>query len=152
MTSLTEAKRNKAEFIKDSRMVFSTYQTMINSIDDLLDENGNRVFTVGYFDLIIIDEAHRSIYQKYKSIFDYFDARNVGLTATPRDDIDKNTYDVFNLENQIPTYAYSLEEAIASHYLVDYYAIEAKLKLPTNGLKYNELTPDEKKALEEIFG
>lgn len=152
VTNLTEAKKNKAEFIKDSRMVFSTYQTMINSIDDMVDENGDRVFTVGYFDLIIIDEAHRSIYQKYKSIFDYFDARIVGLTATPRDDIDKNTYDVFNLENQVPTYAFSLEEAIASHYLVDYYAIEAKLKLPTNGFKYNELDDESKKNLDEIFG
>ncbi len=152
VASLTEAKRNKAEFIKDSRMVFSTYQTMINSIDDMVDEKGDRVFTVGYFDLIIIDEAHRSIYQKYKAIFDYFDARIVGLTATPRDDIDKNTYDVFNLENQVPTYAYSLEEAIASHYLVNYYAIEARLKLPTSGLSYKELDQEEKEEFEKIFG
>lgn len=152
VTSLTEAKKNKAEFIRDSRMVFSTYQTMINSIDDMVDEKGERVFTVGYFDLIIIDEAHRSIYQKYKSIFDYFDAKVVGLTATPRDDIDKNTYDVFNLENQMPTYAYSLEDAIKSKYLVDYYAIEAILKLPTSGLRYKDLNPNQKKALEEIFG
>lgn len=152
VTSLTEAKKNKAEFIRDSRMIFSTYQTMINSIDDMVDEKGDKLFTVGYFDLIIIDEAHRSIYQKYKSIFDYFDARIVGLTATPRDDIDKNTYDVFNLENQVPTYAFSLEEAIANHYLVNYYAIEAKLKLPTNGFKYNELDNESKKNLDEIFG
>lgn len=152
VTSLTEAKRDKAEFIRDSRMVFSTYQTMINSIDDLLDEKGDRVFTVGYFDLIIIDEAHRSIYQKYKAIFDYFDARVVGLTATPRDDIDKNTYDVFKLENQIPTYAYSLEEAIKSKYLVNYHAIEAVLNLPENGFKYNELDEKSKKNLDELFG
>ncbi|EJG50847.1 type I restriction-modification system R subunit domain protein [Streptococcus pneumoniae 2070768] len=77
-------------------MVFSTYPTMIGAISGQ-EEVNQRPFTVGHFDLIIIDESHRSIYQKYKSIFDYFDARIVGLTATPRQDLDKNTYGFFNL-------------------------------------------------------
>ena len=97
-------------------MVFSTYPTMIGAISDQ-EEVIQRPFTVGHFDLIIIDESHRSIYQKYKTIFDYFDARIVGLTATPRQDLDKNTYGFFNLENGVPTYAYDLEKAVEDGYL-----------------------------------
>lgn len=151
LTNLTEAKRDKPETIKASRMIFSTYQTMINSIDNALDERGERIFTVGHFDLIVIDEAHRSIYQKYKSIFDYFDAKILGLTATPRDDIDKNTYEIFNLEDKVPTFAYSLEEAIRSGHLVDFYTIEARLKLPHEGIDYYKLDDEEKKEFEDTF-
>ena len=87
----------------NARCVFSTYQTMINCIDDAKDEQGGKLYTVGHFDLIVCDEAHRSIYNKYKDIFTYFDAHLVGLTATPRDEIDKNTYGIFELENGVPT-------------------------------------------------
>ena len=90
----------------NARCVFSTYQTMMNCIDDAKDENGGKLYTVGHFDLIVCDEAHRSIYNKYKDIFTYFDAHLVGLTATPRDEIDKNTYGIFELENGVPTYGY----------------------------------------------
>lgn len=88
----------------NARGVFSTYQTMINLIDTVHDENGQKLYTAGHFDLIICDEAHRSIYKKYRDIFTYFDAHLVGLTATPRDEIDKNTYGIFELENGVPTY------------------------------------------------
>lgn len=94
-----------------ARCVFSTYQTMINLIDDAIDREG-RIFSCGHFDLIICDEAHRSIYNKYKDIFTYFDALLVGLTATPKEEIDKNTYAVFDLEDGVPTYGYDLAQAV----------------------------------------
>lgn len=138
------------EGAQSSRMVFSTYPTMIGAISGQ-EEVNQRPFTVGHFDLIIIDESHRSIYQKYKSIFDYFDARIVGLTATPRQDLDKNTYGFFNLENGVPTYAYDLEEAVKDGYLVTYHSIETKLKLPTDGLHYDDLSEEEKEHFDSKF-
>ena len=98
MTNLCEEKDNY-----QAHCVFSTYQTMMNCIDSVKDEEG-KLFTCGHFDLVICDEAHRSIYNKYKDIFTYFDAPLVGLTATPKDEIDKNTYNIFELENGVPTY------------------------------------------------
>lgn len=150
-TNLTESRRNKDEEYQTSRMIFSTYPTMMNAIDDVRIEGDERLFSVGHFDLIIIDEAHRSIYKKYQAIFAYFDARIVGLTATPREDIDKNTYSLFNLENGVPTYAYDLEQAIDEGYLVDYRTIEAKLKLPTEGIKYDDLSPEEQEEFDDVF-
>ena len=105
-TDLTKKKRNL-----NARCVFSTYQTMMGCIDSLKDDQG-KLFTVGHFDLIIIDEAHSSIYNKYRDIFNYFDAPMVGLTATPKDEIDKNTYSVFELEDGVPTYGYELANAV----------------------------------------
>ena len=102
VTNLCEERDNTA-----ARCVFSTYQTMMNCIDSVKDEEG-KLFTCGHFDLVICDEAHRSIYNKYRDIFNYFDAPLVGLTATPKDEIDKNTYEVFELENGMPTYGYEL--------------------------------------------
>lgn len=139
---------------KDSltaRAVFSTYQTMINAIDDVKDENGGRLFTCGHFDLIIIDEAHRSIYNKYKDIFSYFDAHLVGLTATPKDEVDKNTYDTFELESGVPTYGYDLAQAVSDGYLVDFITIETKLKFIEEGIIYDELTDEEKEEYEKDF-
>ncbi|WP_411953795.1 DEAD/DEAH box helicase family protein [Alkalibacillus sp. S2W] len=134
-----------------SRMVFSTYPTMMNAIDDVKRKDGQKLFTVGHFDLIIIDESHRSIYKKYKSIFDYFDGVLLGLTATPKDEIDKNTYDIFGLETGNPTYAYELEQAVEDGYLVDYRTIESTSKFLDDGLRYDELSDEEKEAYEETF-
>lgn len=134
-----------------SRMVFSTYPTMMNAIDSMKTDKG-RGFTVGHFDLVIIDEAHRSIYQKYKAIFDYFDSLTVGLTATPSEHIDKNTYDFFDLENGVPTFAYDLDEAVKDKFLVDYRTYETKLKLPTDGLRYEDLSDEDKAHFETVFG
>ena len=151
LANLTEAKKNSKD-IRSSRMIFSTYQTMINSIDNVLDDKGDRLFTVGHFDLIIIDEAHRSIYQRYKDVFEYFDAKVLGLTATPRDDIDRNTYEIFHLEDNDPTYAYEYEEAVKDGYLVPYNRIETVLEFPSEGIHYSNLTPEEKERFDGIFG
>lgn len=128
----------------ESRMVFSTYPTIMNAIDETKSKTGKKLFTVGHFDLIIIDEAHRSVYKKYQAIFDYFDALLIGLTATPKDDIDKNTYSIFNLENNVPTYAYELGQAVSDCYLVPYNTVESQLKFIEKGIIYDELTEEEK--------
>nr|WP_026679820.1 DEAD/DEAH box helicase family protein [Priestia megaterium] len=134
-----------------SRMVFSTYPTMMNAIDDIKRKDGKRLFTVGHFDLIIIDESHRSIYKKYRSIFEYFDGILLGLTATPKDEIDKNTYDIFGLESGNPTYAYELEQAVNDGYLVDYRTIESTSTFLDDGLRYDELSEEEKEQYEDTF-
>lgn len=136
---------------EESRMVFSTYPTMMNAIDEAKRKDGKKLFTVGHFDLIIIDESHRSIYKKYRSIFDYFDGVLLGLTATPKDEIDKNTYEVFDLENGVPTYAYELDQAVEDGYLVDYRTIETKTKFLEEGIHYDDLSEEEKELFEETF-
>lgn len=144
--NLCEEKDNFA-----ARCVFSTYQTMMNCIDTVADEAGKKLFTCGHFDLLICDEAHRSIYHKYQDIFTYFDAPLVGLTATPKDEIDKNTYEVFQLENGVPTYGYDLAQAVQDGYLVDYRVAETKLKFLEEGIAYDDLPPEEQAAYEETF-
>ena len=135
----------------NARGVFSTYQTMMNCIDEAKDEDGGKLYTTGHFDLIICDEAHRSIYNKYRDIFTYFDAHLVGLTATPKDEIDKNTYGVFELENGVPTYGYELAQAVQDGYLVDFISVETSLKLMEQGIAYDELSDEDKDAYEELF-
>lgn len=135
----------------ESRMVFSTYPTMMNAIDKAKTLDGRKLFTVGHFDLIIVDESHRSIYKKYGAIFDYFDAMLLGLTATPKDDIDKNTYKIFDLEDNVPTYAYELEQAVQDGYLVPYNTVETKLKFLEEGINYDDLSDEEKEKYEETF-
>ena len=135
----------------NARCVFSTYQTMMNCIDDAKDEQGGKLYTVGHFDLIVCDEAHRSIYNKYKDIFTYFDAHLVGLTATPRDEIDKNTYGIFELENGVPTYGYELAQAVQDGFLVDFMSVETKLKLIEQGIVYDDLSEEDKEAYEDFF-
>ena len=134
-----------------SRGVFSTYQTMMNCIDASKDEDGNKVFTCGHFDLIIVDEAHRSIYKKYQDIFTYFDSLLVGLTATPKNDIDRNTYEAFELEDGVPTYGYELAQAVTDKFLVDYKTFESTLKFLDEGIVYDDLSEDEKREYEEKF-
>lgn len=135
----------------NSRIVFSTYPTMMNAIDDMKAKDGNKLFTVGHFDLIVTDEAHRSIYKKYQAIFEYFDAMLVGLTATPKDDIDKNTYHIFELENNVPTYAYDLQEAVENKFLVPYNTVETTVKFLETGIHYDDLSEEDKEAYEETF-
>lgn len=145
-TNLGEDKTNY-----NAHCVFSTYPTMMNCIDDAADQNG-RLFTSGHFDLVICDEAHRSIYNKYQDIFNYFDAPLVGLTATPKDEIDKNTYEIFDLEDGVPTYGYELAQAVEDHYLVPYVSVESPLKFVMEGIHYDDLTEKEKQAYEDTFG
>ena len=145
VTNLCEEKDNYS-----AHCVFSTYQTMMNCIDSVKDESG-KLFTCGHFDLVICDEAHRSIYNKYRDIFNYFDAPLVGLTATPKDEIDKNTYEVFELENGVPTYGYELAQAVKDGYLVDFMSVETKLKFIEQGIVYDDLSDEDKEAYENTF-
>lgn len=134
-----------------TRVVFSTYPTIMNKIDSLKKEDG-RFYGIGHFDVIIIDEAHRSVYQKYQGIFDYFDSILIGLTATPKKDIDRNTYGLFEIEDDNPTFAYELDEAVASKYLVPPKAIKVPLQFPRQGVKYSQLSEKDKLHYEELFG
>jgi type I restriction enzyme R subunit len=131
----------------NARLVFSTYQTMINLID-----GDDRAFGIGRFDLIIIDEAHRSIFNKYQAIFTYFDSLLLGLTATPRDEIERSTYKLFELEEGNPTFNYEMEEAVKDKYLVGYTVLDRTTKFLKQGIKYSELSKEEKEDYEKQFG
>ncbi|MBR3738824.1 MAG: DEAD/DEAH box helicase family protein [Clostridia bacterium] len=162
---VTQAKRNFVNLLPDlstvnlcedkenyaAHCVFSTYQTMFNCIDTVHDEHDEKLFTSGHFDLVICDEAHRSIYNKYRDIFNYFDAPLVGLTATPKDEIDKNTYEIFELESGVPTYGYELAQAVKDGYLVDFISVETQLKFIQQGIVYDELSDEDKEEYENTF-
>lgn len=126
----------------EGRVFLSTYPTMMNLIDGR--QAGKVKFGPGHFDLVVIDEAHRSVYQRFRAIFDYCDSFLVGLTATPKEDVDRNTYSLFDLEDGVPTDAYSLDEAIADGVLVPPKAISVPLRIVRSGLRYDDLSEDEK--------
>lgn len=132
----------------DSRIYASTYATMMGLIDKL--EDGQSRFGVGHFDLIVIDEAHRSVFQKYRAIFDYFDSFLVGLTATPKDEVDRNTYGLFNLENGVPTDAYTLEDAVKEKYLVPPRAVSVPLKYQHEGLSRGTLSEEDREEWDSL--
>ncbi|MBK9952466.1 MAG: DEAD/DEAH box helicase family protein [Candidatus Competibacteraceae bacterium] len=132
----------------DGRVFVSTYPTMMGLIDDM--QNGVRRFGTGHFDLIVIDEAHRSVYRKYKTIFDYFDSLLVGLTATPRDEIDRDTYALFDLGRGDPTDVYDLKDAVADGYLTPLKAVSVPLKFQRQGIRYDELSDEEKAHWDEL--
>src|SRR5207302_3597091 len=132
----------------EGRVFVSTYPTMMGMIDETHD--GQRRFGVGHFDLVIIDEAHRSIFQKYRAIFDYFDSLLVGLTATPKDEIDINTYSLFDLQRGVPTDAYSLEDAIKDRFLVPPFSRTVPIKFPRQGIAYDDLSDEEKELWDAI--
>lgn len=145
--NLTENKEDPQQ----CRMIFSTYPTIMNAIDSNRLKDGRRLFTPGHFDLIILDEAHRSVYNKYQDIFQYFDGMLLGLTATPKSEIDKDTYGVFDLEKGNPTFAYELEQAVEEGYLVNYTTLEYKDAILENGVHYDELSEEDKKHFEDTF-
>lgn len=132
----------------EGRVYASTYGTMMGLINDT--KNGQKRFGVGHFDLIIIDEAHRSVFQKYRHIFNYFDCHILGLTATPKDEIDRNTYGLLDLENGVPTDAYQLEDAVKDGYLVPTQAISVPLKFQREGIKYDDLSESEKEEWDAL--
>ena len=99
---------------------------------------------MGHFDLVIIDEAHRSVYQKYGAIFAYFDSLLSGLTATPREEIDRNTYELFEREIGLPTDEYGLGQAVSDGFLVPFKPISVPLRFPREGINYDDLSDDEK--------
>ena len=134
-----------------ARVVFSTYPTILNAIDEKKSADGGRLYSPGHFDLIIIDESHRSIFKKYRAIFDYFDAMLLGLTATPKTDVDRNTYDFFDMETGDPTFAYSYQQAIDDHYLVPYYNYETQTKFLEEGIQYDDLSDEDKERFEDDF-
>ena len=137
---------------RQARIVFSTYPAMLNALDDGRSKDGRRLFTPTHFDLIIIDESHRSIFKKYRAIFEYFDAILVGLTATPKTDVDRNTYDFFEMEHGVPTYAYDYETAVyQDHVLVPYYNYEVRTKFLEEGITYDDLSREDKERYEDDF-
>ncbi len=130
------------EKVSDGRVYVCTYPTMMNLINDT--GSGHRVFGPGHFDLVVIDEAHRSVYQKYRAIFSWFDSLLVGLTATPKDEVDHNTYRLFNLEDGVPTDAYSLDDAVNEGFLVPAVGVSVGTKFLRQGIRYCELSEAEK--------
>ena len=143
---LDDFKPTDKESVMNARILFSTYQTMINYIDTELKE-----FSIGRFDLIVIDEVHRSIFGKYTSILSYFDALMVGLTATPREDDDRSTYELFERESGEPNFEYLLDEAVSDGYLVDKVVLSRTTDILKNGIKYDKLSEDEKQQMESIW-
>jgi len=133
---------------EEGRVYVCTYQTMMGLIDEM--KNGERRFGPGYFDLVVIDEAHRSVYKKFGAIFEYFDSFLVGLTATPKDEIDRNTYGIFDLENGVPTDEYSLEDAIKDGMLVPPATFAMHLQFPREGIQYKDLSEEEKEQWDEV--
>jgi type I restriction enzyme R subunit len=130
------------------RVYVSTYPTMMRLIDEA--GEGRRRFGPGHFDLVVIDEAHRSVYRKYGAIFDYFDSLLVGLTATPKDEVDRDTYRLFDLQRGVPTDAYGLDEAVKDGFLVPPKAVSVPLKFQREGIKYDDLSEEEKEAWDAI--
>lgn len=131
-----------------ARVFLSTYPTMMGLIDEV--KGGKKLFGTGHFDLIVIDEAHRSVYRKYRAIFDYFDCMLVGLTATPREEIDRDTYSLFELERGVPTDSYDLEDAVADEFLVPPRSISVPLKFQRDGIDYDSLSEEEKAEWDAI--
>jgi type I restriction enzyme R subunit len=132
----------------EGRVYVSTYPTMMRLIDESVE--GQRRFGVGHFDLVIIDEAHRSVYQKYRSIFEYFDSFLVGLTATPKDEVDRNTYNLFELETGVPTDNYGLDEAVRDGFLVPAKSVSVPLKFQREGIRYDQLSEEEKEEWDAL--
>ncbi len=130
---------------QSARIFVATYPGMMNRFSQL---------DVGFFDLIIADESHRSIYNKYRDIFDYFDALQVGLTATPVKFIARNTFDLFGCENGDPTFNFDLAEAIAHEprYLNPFRVKEFTTEFLRDGIHYKDLTPEQQAQLEDDLG
>ncbi len=141
------SEENEGQRHYDARVVLSTYNTISNIID-----KGDRKLGIGHFDLIIIDECHRSVYNKYRAIFDYFDSLLLGLTATPREQVDCSTYELFNLPKGEPTFYYDINTAVEAGYLVPFLPIEKTTKLLKEGLKYDDLSDQEKEKFETLIG
>ena len=147
--NLIEDKKAKDKTASNANVILSTYPTMFNRINN--QEDAEFYISPGYFDLVIVDEAHRGIYQKYQALFEYFDSLIVGLTATPRSEVHRDTYRIFDLEAGVPTFAYELQDAIEDGYLVPSLGISVPFKFLRQGVKYNQLSDAEKEEYEEKF-
>ena len=129
-----------------AKIILSTYKTLLNLID-----SDDKKFGIGRFDLIIVDECHRSVYNRYKAIFNYFDCLMLGLTATPREQVDASTYELFEMGKGEPTFAYDYATAVSEDYLVNYYPMDKTTNLLKNGLKYEDLSDEQKEEYETLF-
>ena len=125
---------------KTQRLYASTLQTLSNCFDQ---------FSPAFFDLIIFDEVHRSIFNKFNEVLQYFDGRMIGLTATPADYIDRDTFRVFDCADGKPTYLYTYDQAIADKYLVDYSLYSARTKFQRQGIRGIDLSEEERNSLIE---
>lgn len=123
-----------------ARIQFATYPSMMQVYEKL---------SVGHYDLIVADESHRSIYNRYKAIFDHFDAIQIGLTATPTDYIDHNTFQLFDCGDDIPNYYYSYDQAVADGNLVNYRVLEAQTRFQIQGIQGAELPEPIKQVLRD---
>lgn len=143
---LSDQKTKEEDKDLNARLMFSTYQTMMGRLD-----SDDKEFSIGRFDLVIIDEAHRSIFGKYYAIIKYFDSMTVGLTATPRDEVDRSTYDIFEMEQGEPNYSYELDEAVEDRFLVPYHGFKRCSQIIDNGITYADLSDSEKKQLDPVW-
>lgn len=145
MASIVDGKKEGDE--SKARIVFSTYQSMLSIIKDV----EQCPYGVGYFDLIIVDEAHRSLFNKYGEIFTYFDALMIGLTATPRSDIHKSTYKVFRLETDMPNYEYDIVKGVKDGYLTYYRALDRTPDILKDGVTFDDLSEEEQDEYDDLF-
>lgn len=132
------------DIVTDRRIYCATYPTMLNIIEDK-----DCPLSPHFFDMIVADESHRSIYNVYKNIFDYFDTIQLGLTATPKDAVEHNTFGLFECEDGIPTYAYSYEEAINNKppYLSDFEVMKVRTKFQKEGIRKENISIGEQQKL-----
>lgn len=140
-------KQGEKEFSPDRRVYVSTYPTILNII-----ENEEKYISPFFFDVIIADESHRSIYNVYKNILNYFDAFQIGLTATPTNKIDHDTFNLFECESGDPTFAYTFEEALEHipPYLNDFEVLDVRSKFQLEGIKADALPYEiQSKLIEE---
>ncbi|MGV9450112.1 DEAD/DEAH box helicase family protein [Streptomyces sp. NPDC003635] len=133
----------------DAHVYVSTYPTMMNAVDELT-EDGRRRFGPGFFDLVVIDEAHRSVYDRYGELFEYFDSLLLGLTATPKDDVDHNTYQLFQLIDGVPTDSYSLDQAATDGFLVKPNVVDVPFDSLRRGFRYADLTAEQQEAWDNL--
>jgi type I restriction enzyme R subunit len=129
-----------ADFDPTKRIYVATLQTM---------QDFHSEFSPAAFDFIVSDECHRSIYDRWEPVINYFDALLLGLTATPADYIARNTFQFFGCQSGVPTFGYELEQAVAEGYLVPFEAYHARTTIQISGIKGTELSPEVRKRLEE---
>jgi type I restriction enzyme R subunit len=137
-------KQGEKSIAKDRRIYVSTYPTMLNIVRE-----EKETLSPHFFDLIVIDESHRSIYNTYKEVLDYFNTITIGLTATPTDVIDHNTFKIFNCEDGLPSFAYTYEEAVNNipPYLCNFQVMKIKTKFQTDGISKRTVSLEDQKKL-----
>ncbi|MFB9055362.1 DEAD/DEAH box helicase family protein [Mariniflexile ostreae] len=137
-------KQGEKSIAKDRRIYISTYPTMLNIVRE-----EKETLSPHFFDLIVIDESHRSIYNTYKEVLDYFNTITIGLTATPTDVIDHNTFKIFDCEDGLPSFAYTYEEAVNNipPYLCNFQVMKIKTKFQTDGISKRTVSLEDQKKL-----